>query len=567
MTTNKKPPKNEIPVISTSQNLRGKAEARVKKNSDSSTENSLKGDTNSQLLHELQVHQIELEMQNEELRESNNALDIVRTRYFDLYDLAPIGYLTLNEHGLIQQANLTVASLFGMVRSTLIKQPLSKLILKADQDVYYLSHKKLIESGEPQSFDLRIVKSINSHLWVNCVIMQAQDGESAPELRVVLTDISERKQTEQALAESEEHYHTLFNSIDEGFCIIEVIFDHAKKPIDYLFLELNPSFIKQSGLKNAQGKRMREFAPDFDPEWFEIYGNVVTTGRPIRFIKEAKELEERWFDVYAFRIGDQADNKVAVIFTDTSQRKHEEIKLKTARLVADKANLAKSEFLSSMSHELRTPLNAILGFAQLIESGVPPPTITQKRNVDQILKAGWYLLELINEILDLAVIDSGKVLLYIETLFLAEVLNDVEAMLEHQAQKRGINMIFPRSGIPYFVKADRIRVKQVFVNLLSNAIKYNKPSGSVTVSYTEKSNQRIRICVEDTGEGLTVENIAQLFQPFNRLGKESSEEEGTGIGLVVSKRIVELMGGEIGVESTVGKGSVFWVELNLTHAL
>jgi signal transduction histidine kinase len=167
----------------------------------------------------------------------------------------------------------------------------------------------------------------------------------------------------------------------------------------------------------------------------------------------------------------------------------------------------------------------------------------------------------------LAVIDSGKVLLYIETLSLAEVLNDVEAMLEHQAQKRGINMIFPRSGIPYFVKADRIRVKQVLVNLLSNAIKYNKPSGSVTVSYTEKSNQRIRICVEDTGEGLTVENIAQLFQPFNRLGKESSKEEGTGIGLVVSKRIVELMGGEIGVESTVGKGSVFWVELNLTDAL
>ena len=149
--------------------------------------------------------------------------------------------------------------------------------------------------------------------------------------------------------------------------------------------------------------------------------------------------------------------------------------------VAEKANLAKSDFLSSMSHELRTPLSAILGFAQLMESGSPPPTASQKRSIDQILKAGWYLLELINEILDLALIESGKLSLSLEPISLAEVMRECQAMIEPQAQKRGISVTFPRFEIPYFVKADRTRVKQVLINLLSNAIKYNRAGGTVVV--------------------------------------------------------------------------------------
>ena len=578
MTTSDKLPKNSVnggntientrenSTENTRQTLRGRAEAIVEKKLQSLSNHQLTSTSVNEMLHELRVHQIELEMQNEELRESHAALDIMRARYFDLYDLAPIGYLTLNQHNTIQQANLTVANMLGLARSTLIRQPFTKLIFKADQDVFYLHHKRLIESGDPQSFDLRINHDADTPLWVNCVITRAHDYDDAPEMRVVLNDITVQKQSQLALVESEAHYHTLFNSIDEGFCVIEVIFDHTNKPIDYRFLEINPSFIKQSGLKQALGKRMSELAPNLDEEWYEIYGKVVTTGQSIRFVKEAKEVDERWFDVYAFRLGGVEDRKVAILFTDTSQRKHEEIKLIAARHMADKANLAKSDFLSSMSHELRTPLNAILGFAQLMEASNPPPTEKQVRSIDQIIKAGWYLLELINEILDLATIDAGKILLSMETLSLAEVLSDSLAMLENEAQKREITLISSPCDVPYFIQADRIRVKQVFVNLLSNAIKYNKPNGSVTVKCTLKSHQRIRICIEDTGVGMTAENIAQLFQPFNRLGKESGPEQGTGIGLVVSKRIVELMGGAIGVESKVGKGSTFWVEINLTDA-
>jgi PAS domain S-box-containing protein len=253
---------------------------------------------------------------------------------------------------------------------------------------------------------------------------------------------------------------------------------------------------------------------------------------------------------------------------DITERKSNElalqdtnIALKIAKSVAEKANLAKSEFLSSMSHELRSPLNAILGFAQLMDSASPPPTDAQKESIDQILQAGWHLLRLINEILDLAVIESGKVSLSPESVLLSEVIAECQAMMEPQAQQRDIRMTFPRFDLPIFVKADRTRLKQIIINLLSNAIKYNKEQGTVTVDYAMHTSGRIRISVADTGAGLPAEKLAQLFQPFNRLGQEAGTVAGTGFGLVVTKRLAELMEGVLGVESTVGEGSVFWCEL------
>ena len=246
---------------------------------------------------------------------------------------------------------------------------------------------------------------------------------------------------------------------------------------------------------------------------------------------------------------------------DITERRQVEAALTNAKFEAEKANLAKSDFLSSMSHELRSPLNAILGFAQLMESGSPPPTPSQSASIEQILQGGWYLLELINEILDLAVIESGRLSLSLEAVSLAEVMLDCQAMIEPQAQKRGIQMTFPQLNNPWFVQADRTRVKQVLINLLSNAIKYNQAGGTVVVACSASTQERICIRVTDTGAGLPADKLAQLFQPFNRLGQEASAEEGTGIGLVVTKRLVELMGGVIGVESTVGVGSAFWIEL------
>jgi len=395
------------------------------------------------MLHELHVHQIELEMQNEELRRIQSEADEARERYFELYDLAPVGYFTVSENGLILQANLAGAAMLGVSRGALVKQSISHFIEKADQDIFYLLRQQLLANGVAQSCELRMWKKDGSYFWASMAVTVAADADRASVLRVVLTDVTNHKQ-----------------------------FEHA--------LEKN------------------------------------------------------------------------------------NLALEIAREAADKANSAKSEFLSSMSHELRSPLNAVLGFAQLMGSGTPPPTADQNASIDQILKAGWHLLQLINEILDLAAIESRKLTILRTSVSVGDVLQDCQAMMEPQAQKRGTQLTFPRFDKPIHVDADRNRVKQVIINLLSNAIKYGRVGGVVVVQCTMVDSGRLRISVRDDGMGLNPEQLAQLFQPFNRLGQESGAEEGTGIGLVITKELVELMDGIVGAESIVGVGSEFWVELPLS---
>ena len=571
-------------------------------------------------------------------------------------------------------------------------------------DMIISQFRHTLETGEPHSVPEMSESRLHSgapesYEWqVNRIPLP--DGRNG--VVCFFRDISERFQAQEKIRESEERYLNLFNSMDEGYCIIEMIFDEHEKPVDFRFLEVNPSFEKQSGFDVETGSRVRDKYPEIEAHWLEFYGNVVLTGEPIRaHVKQyPKSVGGRWFDLYAFPVGGRDSRKLAVLFTDISERKQSEdalrrseerfralfdrgpmamyfcnaagavqefnpraaelwgwepqrgatnernfgplklylsdgtlmsraenpiatvlagkptampdtefimqrldgsrisvianfaplrddrgeisgviscfyditerkqseLMLRNAMDAAQKADRAKSEFLSSMSHELRTPLNAILGFAQLIESGVPAPTTTQQRNLEQILKGGWYLLALINEILDLALIESGKVTVVPELVVLADVMLECRAMIDPQAQQRRIRLIFPRFENPCFVKADQIRLKQVLINLLVNAIKYNTPGGTVAVECTQSPPDSMRISVRDTGAGLAPDQIAQLFQPFNRLGQETGAEEGTGIGLVVAKRLIELMGGTIGVNSAVGVGTVFWIELRLSAA-
>jgi len=231
---------------------------------------------------------------------------------------------------------------------------------------------------------------------------------------------------------------------------------------------------------------------------------------------------------------------------------------------ARNANQAKSAFLSSMSHELRTPLNAILGFAQILTSEALPTTDAQKKEfASHILKSGRHLLTLINEILDLAKVESGTIPLSMEPVALGEILEECRTMIEPLAAGRGIRMLFPEQ-VGAVLLADRTRLKQVLLNLLSNAVKYNRDSGAVVLDCGEPAPGRLRIAVRDTGMGLRPDQLDGLFQPFNRLGQEAGAQEGTGIGLVVTRRLVELMGGSIEVSSSPGVGSVFAIELGTT---
>jgi signal transduction histidine kinase len=371
----------------------------------------------------------------------------------------------------------------------------------------------------------------------------------------------ERRRVEDALRASEGRYRALFNSIDAGYAIVEVVFDAAGAAVDARYLQVNPAFARQTGLANVEGQALNALVPGIEAFWVEAFGTVALTGQPVRLEAYSAALQ-RWFDIYAFRLGGLQACQVAVLFNDITERKNNESALIKAKADAETANRAKSQFLLNMSHELRSPLSSILGFTQLIEAGKPRPTPAQQDSVTHILNAGWYLLGLINEMLDLTTIESGKMALVSRAVSMADVLDDCRALIEPQAQRHGIQVGFPVLDLPCMVQADPVRTKQVLINLLTNAIKYNRVGGRVEVRCTAAPGQPVRISVEDTGLGLTPAELDQLFDPFNRLGQELGAEPGTGIGLVICKRLVEHMGGRIGVDSQAGAGSCFWFELN-----
>jgi PAS domain S-box-containing protein len=387
-------------------------------------------------------------------------------------------------------------------------------------------------------------------------------GEQIIGYLLIGTDNSARQRVEEQLRWTEESFRLMVESVSD--CAI-VMLDPEGRVVSW-----------NSGAQRIKGYTAEEIVGQHCSRFYTA--EEIGQGAPQRDLDVVKGKgrfeDEGWrmrkdgstflASVVCTAIRDHAGNLrgFAQLTRDLTERKIVEAELTNAKSAAEKANLAKSDFLSSMSHELRTPLNAVLGFAQLMESDTPAPTPSQKESIGQILQAGWYLMELINEILDLALIESGRLSWSLEPALLPELMIECQRMIEPQAQKSGISVKFPRVDCPRYISADRTRVKQVLINLLSNAIKYNRVGGSVVVECsTGKMPNCVRISVKDTGAGLTAEKVAQLFQPFNRLGQEGGSEQGTGIGLVVTKRLVELMGGAIGVDSIVGKGSVFWIEL------
>ena len=258
-----------------------------------------------------------------------------------------------------------------------------------------------------------------------------------------------------------------------------------------------------------------------------------------------------------------------LIGTNNSARKQAELALASAGAVVKSASLGKSDFLVQLSHELRTPLNVILGFAELMETGVPPLAPTQEQNIAEILVAGRYLLELSNKILDLALIEAGHVTISVEPVSLADVLRECRVMVAPQATARRVHMTFPQFDTPCFVCADRTRLKQVLDNLLLNAIRHNDAGGDVNIECTldAKTPGTIRVSVKDTGTGLAPERLQQLFQPVIGHGQEAGTEAGVGLGLVIAKQLIEMMGGNIGANSIVGNGSTYWIELETTTAV
>jgi len=300
---------------------------------------------------------------------------------------------------------------------------------------------------------------------------------------------------------------------------------------DYVAVELRRLFRGEDGALTSY--RFRTLHGD---------GNMLTIETRGRLIRDEAGHEPR----------------AVLVSRDVTEGVAAESVLKEAKEAAERANAAKSEFMSRMSHELRTPLNSVLGFAQILEMELKSPD--ELEMVGYIHNSGKYLLELINEVLDISRIESGNISVMIEPIVLQELEMECIELVTPQANELGVT-IFSHSVYDFHVLGDQQRLKQVMLNLLSNAIKYNRPNGSVTISCAAKAHRKVRLSVSDTGPGINPDLLDRLFTPFDRLDAETSGIEGTGLGLALSKGLVEAIGGTLGVESRVGSGSTFWIEL------
>ena len=523
-----------------------------------------------------------------------------------IFNSANFSSIATDEQGVIQLFNIGAERMLGYAASAVVNK-ITPADISDPQEVIARAKALSIELATPitPGFEALVFKASRGIEDIYELTYIRKDGSRFPAVVSVTalrdaqgaiigylligTDNTARKQAEEELLKAGALQRAIFNSANfssiatDAKGVIQIFNVGAERMLGYTAAEVTNK-ITPADISDPQEIIARAAALSLE------LGTKITPGFEALIFKASRGIEDIYELSYIRKDGSRFPAVVSVtalrdaqdaiigyllIGTDNTARKlveeervrldqalqDQNAELEQAKLVAEKANLAKSEFLSSMSHELRSPLNAILGFAQLMESDSPPPTPSQTASIEQILQGGWYLLKLINEILDLSVIESGRMSMSPEPVSLIEIMLECQTMIEPQAQKRNIQLTFAPFENSWFVHADRTRVKQVLINLLSNAIKYNRERGTVVVDCTAKTPGRIRISITDTGAGLSPENLAQLFQPFNRLGQENSTEEGTGIGLVLSKRLVELMEGEIGVESTVGAGSVFWIEL------
>ncbi len=382
--------------------------------------------------------------------------------------------------------------------------------------------------------------------------------------RELQQEVEHHKQTLNALQQSENLLHLVLNAIPSRV---------FWKDRDLAYIGGNTLLAADAGLTSAKeliGKKDDQLPwPEFQEResFLSEEQEVIKSGQPM--LAQEQCLKDRagnlrCYETSKLPLTSKAGEVIGLLGTyhDITERKQYETRLIDAKQEAERANRAKSEFLSNMSHELRTPLNAILGFAQLLNIDNDNMQESQRDFVDEIIRAGGHLLDLINDVLDLAKIEAGKLEFSIEAVDLQSVISDCLILLEPLVSKRQLTVEVTDNGMScYKVMADHMRLKQILLNLLSNAVKYNTHQGSIHIECIRQNNGQIRINVRDSGAGIASDKLDQLFSAFNRLGAETTETEGTGIGLVITQKLVNLMGGEIGVESVVGQGSTFWFTL------
>lgn len=516
-----------------------------------------------------------IDKKEKELRYLNQNLKLHREH-------TPLGVIEWNTDFEVVDWNQAAEKIFGFTKEEMLDKHATESIFPIERTVVDKVWSDLLNNKvSNRSNNENITKDGATILcdWYNTPLVD-QD-ENVVGIASLIEDVTEQKNLQDKLISSDLRFRTLFNLSPDPAWIIE----------DNTFVDCNQAAVDMLGYKNKEefiNTHPSKLSPEYQPDGEESF---IKAERMMALAKDEGVYRFEWVHTRADGSDFFAEVTLSLItlkdhsiiycgWRDISDRKDSEseiqqyrehleelvqertAELATARNEAERANTVKSEFLARMSHELRTPMTAIIGYAEILELEVDGFTKSSLSHTKEILSASFHLLGLINELLDLTKIESGHLDISMGKVSIDGVLQQCMALMKPQAEKRQMELIDQISGNNYIVHADFTRIKQVMLNLLSNAVKYNREHGSVTLVSQELDNKHLKISVTDKGQGLSDGDMAKLFTSFERLNPINNVE-GTGIGLVISKHLVELMGGNIGVSSTLGEGSTFWVEFAL----
>ncbi len=498
-----------------------------------------------------------------------------------IFQEAPIGMAEMALDGKFLQVNLALCQMLGYNATELTNLRSQEITPPEDMELADRNAKKLLHDGtECFALEARYIRKNGELLWVNRTTYMFHEDNGQPHHQVVMVeDISERKRSEKELQQGRVQ-------LERTLVINQLIMNNSHDVI--CTIDENGRFLSVNGASESLwGYKPEELVgrpyidlvhPDDRPKTTQTDGDIRVTKTITDVVNRYVRKDGSIVAVVWSANWSEADRMLFCVAHDITARTKMENALRLAKEEADRANRAKNEFLSRMSHELRTPLNAVLGFGQLLEQ--QDPTDEQRPRIKHILDAGRHLLKLTNEVLDISQIETGKLELSLEPVLIREVADEALELIRALAAERKINISRSplttgalsgqfecadatptESDATLCVLADQERFAQVLLNLLTNALKYTPAGGAISISWEIRGDKHVRVEVRDTGPGIPQEKISRLFVPFDRLGAEHTEVKGRGLGLALCQRLITAMHGSIGVESELGRGSTFWVEL------
>ena len=490
------------------------------------------------------------------------ALEASENGFRQIFEQAPIGMAVVGTDDRFKQANTSLCKMLGYSEDELAERTPLDVTHPDDRERSKRHAKAMLNGLTHSSVEKRYIRKTGEPLWATRTGCAIRDEAGKPHhLLIMVEDISERRQAEQALRESQRHLEAaleanqlIMDNSEDVICTI----DEAGR-----FVTVNAAGETLWGYTPPElvGQAYIDFVHPDDRKQTEAVWRELLNGHKVNdFVNRYIRKDGSLVDVLWSVSWSDIERTLFCVAHNVTERARIEKAMRDAKEEADRANRAKSEFLSRMSHELRTPLNAILGFGQLIER--QEATEAQRTRARHIISAGRHLLNLINEVLDISRIEAGSLQFSLEPVSVAQVLDETLDLMRPLAADRTIELkVSPDLHAEVYVLADRQRFKQVLLNLVTNAVKYTPVGGTVSVSAGQAIEGSIRMVISDTGAGIASDKLSRVFTPFDRLGAELSGVEGTGLGLALSQRLMQAMAGSIGVNSAAGEGSTFWIEL------